>query len=160
MIYSFFESLKYSGHLLPISFLRFFIGAYYLQHFLEKYNGDFLNRPTLAAQIAESIPGLQIPGWYKLFLETLFIPHWQIFAFTILGIELCIAISYLLGYVVRPIAIVAAILSLNLMILLGPATEDLNRIFVVIHLTLAWLGAGRCLGLDYYFYKRQRGLWW
>jgi thiosulfate dehydrogenase (quinone) large subunit len=31
---------------------------------------------------------------------------------------------------------------------------------LVLFLILAWLGAGRCLGLDYFFYKRDRGMWW
>jgi thiosulfate dehydrogenase [quinone] large subunit len=160
MVVAFFESIKYVGHLLPIALLRFFVGAFYFQSFLKKFEGDFLLRPRLASQIAETLPTLQVPVWYKGFLENLFIPHWQTFAFVIVGIELCIAISYIFGYVVRPVALMAALLSLNLMILMGPGSQDLYKTFIVVHLTLCWLGAGRCLGVDYYFFKRQRGIWW
>jgi thiosulfate dehydrogenase [quinone] large subunit len=160
MLASFFESIKYSGHLLPVALLRFYVGALYFQSFFKKFDGDFLDRPRLAAQVADILPTLQVPNWYRWFLESALIPYWQTFAFVILGLELCIAVSYTLGYVVRPIALMAALLSLNFMILMGPGTQDLFKTFIVIHLTLCWLGAGRCLGMDYYFFKRQRGIWW
>lgn len=160
MFVAFFESVKYVGHLLPISFLRVFLGYYYLQSALEKFRGDFLLRPRLAAQVAEALPSIQAPHWYKMFLETALIPHWQMFAFAILGFEFAIAISYLLGYVVRPVAILAMILSLNMLVISGSQFDDMYKTFVAIHLMMAWVGAGRCLGLDYYFFKRRRGIWW
>lgn len=160
MFVAFFESVKYVGHLLPISFLRVFLGYYYLQSALEKFKGDFLVRPRLAAQVAEALPAIQAPQWYRLFLENALIPNWQVFAFAILGFEFAIAISYLLGYVVRPMAILAVILSLNMLVISGPQYDDMYKTFVAIHLMMAWVGAGRCLGLDYYFFKRRRGIWW
>lgn len=160
MFVAFFESVKYVGHLLPISFLRVFLGYYYLQSGLEKFRGDFLMRPRLAAQVAESLPAIHAPHWYKVFLETALIPNWQVFAFAILGFEFAIAISYLLGYVVRPIAMLAVVLSLNMLVIAGPQYEDMYKTFIAIHLMMAWVGAGRCLGLDYYFFKRRRGIWW
>lgn len=160
MFVAFFESVKYVGHLLPIALLRFFLGSYYLQLALTRINGDFLTRPRLAAEVADALPAMQIPAWYKVFLELMLIPNWQVFAFLIAGFELAIALSYILGYVVRPVALVGVLLSLNMMAISGPNHEDLFRTFVVVHLTLAWVGAGRCLGIDYYFYKRRRGIWW
>ncbi len=117
-------------------------------------------RPRLAAQVAEALPLIHGPQWYRLFLENMLIPNWQIFAFAILGFEFAIAISYLLGYVVRPVAILAVILSLNMLAISGPQYDDMYKTFVAIHLMMAWVGAGRCLGLDYYFFKRRRGIWW
>jgi thiosulfate dehydrogenase [quinone] large subunit len=140
--------------------LRVFLGYYYLQSALMKFHGDFLSRPKLAAQIAEVLPGLQAPFWYKILVEKWVVQHWQGFAFVILGLEFAIAISYLLGYVVRPVALLGVLLSLNMLILAGSSTEDLYRTFLALHLALAWVGAGRCLGVDYYFYKRRRGIWW
>lgn len=160
MIYAFFESVKYVGHLIPVAFLRVFLGYYYLQSALLKFHGDFLLRPKLAAQIAEVLPGLQAPFWYKSLVERWVVQHWQGFAFVILGIEFALAISYLLGYVVRPVALLGVLLSINMLILAGSANEDLYRCFLAMHLALAWVGAGRCLGIDYYFYKRRRGIWW
>ena len=160
MFLAFFESIKYVGHLLPISFLRIYLGYYYFQHALIKYKGDYLARPRVADQIAEWLPASHAPAWYKMIMTSYFIPHWQTLAFIIVGLEFAIGISYILGYVVRPMALLAAFLCLNLLFISGPSSEDLLKTFFAIHMILAWIGAGRCLGLDYYFYKRRRGLWW
>ncbi len=160
MFAAFFESVKYVGHLLPLSFLRVFLGYSYLQMAMLKLNSDYLSRPRLAAEVAEILPSLQAPLWYKNAIETMLIPHWQTFAFIVMGLEFAIAISYLLGYVVRPVAVIAAIMALNQLILAGNVSDDLPRLLLAIHLLMAWVGAGRCLGFDYYFFKRRRGLWW
>ena len=136
------------------------MGYFYLQQALLKFSGDFLARPRLAAQIADVLPALDAPIWYKILVEKMVIQHWQGFAFVILGIEFAIAISYLLGYVVRPVAIMGVFMSVNYMILMSTGTHELYRTFIAIHLIMAWIGAGRCLGFDYYFFKRRRGLWW
>ena len=160
MFAAFFESVKYVGHLVPLSFLRVYLGYSYLQMALLKFNSDFLVRPRLAGEVAEILPGLQAPLWYKNAIESILIPHWQTFAFGVMGLEFAIAISYLFGYVVRPVAVLAAIMAFNQVILAGPEHDDLPRLLLAIHLLMAWVGAGRCLGFDYYFYKRRRGLWW
>lgn len=160
MFVAFFESVKYVGHLLPISFLRVFLGYYYLNQALLNFKGDYLLRPRLADQISEALPSLQIPHWYRVFLENIVIPQWQIFAFIILGIQFAIAVSYLFGYVVRPVAFLGMALSFYMLVFSGPQFEDLYKTFVAIHFMMAWVGAGRCLGFDYYFFKRRRGIWW
>jgi DoxX. len=160
MFVSFFESVKYVGHLLPISFLRIFLGYYYLETALVKYRGDFLTRPRIADQIAEWLPASHAPNWYKIFVSSQMIPNWQVIAFIILGLEFAIAISYILGYVVRPMALIAVLLCFNLLFISGPGSEDLFKTFLAIHFMMAWVGAGRCLGFDYYFFKRRRGIWW
>lgn len=160
MFVAFFESVKYVGHLLPIAFLRVFLGYYYLQQALLKYHGDYLLRPKLAAQVAEILPNLQVPAWYRMTLELYLIPHWQLLAFVVTGLEFAIALSYIFGYVVRPMALLAVLLSLNMLAISGAQGEDLYKTFLAIHLIMAWVGAGRCLGFDYYFFKRRRGIWW
>lgn len=160
MILSFLESIKYVGHLFPLAFLRVFVGYYYLDLALSQYGSDFLYRPKLAAEIVEWLPKSSAPLAYKAFVETFIIPNWQIFAYTIVGIEFAVAISFLLGFAVRPIAILASFLSINLMLLSGPESEMLYKLLFSVNLTFAWIGAGRCLGVDYFFYKRKRGLWW
>lgn len=160
MVASFLESIKYTGHLIPVAFLRIFLGYWYLQQALAKYAGDFLARPRMASQIAEVLPALQLSDWHRSLVERLVIQHWQGFAFAMLALEFAIAISYLLGYVVRPVALLAAILSLNMLMLSTGASVDLWRFFVAVHIAMAWVGAGRCLGMDYYFFKRRRGIWW
>lgn len=160
MFLAFLESVKYVGHLLPISFLRIFLGYYYLQHALERMGSDFLERPRIAEQISEWLPLSEAPLWYKVFISQTAVPYWQFIAFAYIGIELIIAFSYIIGYVVRPVALLAAFFSLNLLFISSPQSEELLKTFIAIHIILAWIGAGRCLGVDYYFYKRRRGLWW
>ena len=160
MFAAFFESLKYVGHLLPIAFLRIFLGFYYLEEALFKFRGDFISRHRLAAQIDEVLPILKIPTWYKLFLADVFIPYWKFFSFILTGFEFAIAISFLIGYVTRPMALIGAILTFHLLATHGEGGEHFYKTLISIHLVFAWVGAGRCLGLDYYFFKRRRGIWW
>lgn len=160
MFVAFFDSVKYVGHLIPIAFLRVFLGYFYLDSALRKFQGDFLYRPRLAADLGEILPQLQVPLWYRGWVENIFIPQWQTLAFVITALEFAIAVSYLIGYVVRPMALIGALLALNALALSLPGQEQLARTLLAIHLTLAWVGAGRCLGFDYYFFKRRRGLWW
>ena len=160
MFLDFFQSLKYVNHLYPIAFLRIFLGYYYLQQALVKLSSDFLSRPKFAESVMEWLPQSQAFDWYKMIVIQKLVPHWQTFGFAVVGIEFAIAISYLLGYVVRPMAIVGALLCLNMHYISPVGYNQLYMTFLGIHLTLGWVGAGRCVGVDYYFYKRRRGIWW
>jgi thiosulfate dehydrogenase (quinone) large subunit len=161
MLVAFVESIKYVGHLLPVAFLRVFLGYYYFNQALLQLHGDFLTHAYLAEDVRNFLPRSTAPEWYKHFLEVIVIPNWQIFAWVIVIAHLVIGLSYILGYLVRPMSALAILLGLNLMLALGTQQYELQTTFVlVIHFTLGWLGAGRCLGLDYYFYKRRRGIWW
>lgn len=160
MFVAFFDSVKYVGHLIPIAFLRVFLGYFYLDSALRKFESDFLYRPNLADELAALLPTLTAPIWYRAWVHSIFIPQWKTVAFIVTAIEFAIAFSYLFGYVVRPVALLGALLALNQLALSLPGQEQLSRTLIAIHLTLAWVGAGRCLGVDYYFFKRRRGLWW
>ncbi len=162
MMVAFLESFKYVGHLFPMVLLRAFIGWFYLKQALEKYSGEFLFKPVLSYQLSQWLPQSNTPIWYKAFIESYVIPspNWIIFAYSITALEFLIAASYLTGFLVRPLSILGAFLCFNLAMLSGPEQEPFLLTFFVIHLTMAWLGAGRCFGIDYYFYKRQRGIWW
>lgn len=162
MLVSFLESIKYVGHLFPIVLLRAFIGWFYLKQALTKYSGEFLFKPLLSHQLAEWLKKTNAPDVYKVFIEDYVIPHpnWVVFAYGITALEFLVAASYLSGFLVRPMSLLAAFLSFNLAMLTGPELEAFHLTFFVIHLTMAWLGAGRCFGIDYFFYKRQRGWWW
>src|SRR4051812_34944796 len=114
MLVAFFESIKYVGHLLPVAALRIFLGLYYLQQALIKLQGDFLLRPRIAEQIAEWLPASHAPEWYKSLINY-FLPNWTALAFVIMALEFTIGISYLVGYVVRPVGLFAAILCINML---------------------------------------------
>lgn len=162
MLVAFVESIKYVGHLLPIAFLRVFLGYYYFNQALLRLHSDFLSHAYLAEDIRGYLPRSPAPDWFKMFLEGVVIPNWKIFATSLVVSWFAIGISYILGYLVRPMSVLAIIIGLGLMLALGATGQsELQMTFLlVLHFTLGWLGAGRCLGLDYYFYKRRRGLWW
>jgi thiosulfate dehydrogenase [quinone] large subunit len=161
MLVAFVESIKYVGHLLPVAFLRVFLGYYYFNQGLINLRGDYLTHAYLAEDIRSYLPRSSSPDWYRSALETVVIPNWQIFASAIVIAQFAIGISYILGYMVRPMSAVAIVLGFSMMLALGPQQSELQTTFMLVLLfTLGWLGAGRCLGVDYYFYKRRRGLWW
>lgn len=164
MLVAFLESFKYVGHLYPVVFLRVFIGWFYLSQALKKHSGDYLFQPRLSEQLSEwlSKAGPSLVE-YKAFIEEFVIPYpnWVVFSYGITALEFLVAVSYLAGFLVRPTALLAAFLSFNMSIIMsGPNQEPFHLTLFVIHLVMAWLGGGRCFGFDYYFYKRQRGLWW
>lgn len=159
MFNAFFESIKYVGHLFPVAFLRVFIGYFYLNQALEKYKGDFLVQPRLADWINEGLVSSVSPLWYQEVLQQVVVPQWRVFSGTLVVFEFLLGISFLLGYLVRPMALLGVVLSF-FYFSVQPQFEFLHKLFIAIHITLAWLGAGRCLGFDFYFYKRNRGIWW
>ncbi len=160
MFVAFFESVKYVGHLLPLSFLRIYVGYYFLGNAIAKLDGDYLLQPRLAAAINEFLPQSQAPAWYASLLETWVVPNWHIFAYSITYCEFVIGICFMIGFLVRPVALLGVFLSLNYIYTSAPSLAELHKAYLAIFLIMAWLGAGRCLGFDYFFFKRNRGIWW
>jgi thiosulfate dehydrogenase [quinone] large subunit len=163
MLVAFVESIKYVGHLLPIAFLRIFLGYFYFNQGLGLMRGprDFLSQAYLAEDIRNYLARSPAPEWYKAALETIVIPNWHVFAVTLVVLYLAIGVSYIIGYFVRPFAIIAIMLCFAMLFATGPGPSEAQAMFLlVLHFTLGWMGAGRCLGIDYYFYKRRRGVWW
>jgi len=160
VLVSFFESVKYVGHLFPIALLRVYLGFFYVNQALGRYESDFLNQPRLAEEAMHWLPRSPAPAWYQAFLQDWLVPNWQVAAYSITAIEALIGLSFLLGYLVRPLGLFGVFLNLNFLWILGHDHAPLYQTLIAVHFTLAWLGAGRCLGMDYYFYKKRRGIWW
>lgn len=161
MVVAFVESVKYVGHLFPIAFLRVFLGYYYVNQALLAVRTGFLSRAYLAEDIRAYLPRSTSPDWYRAMLENMVIPNWQPFAYALVGAQILIGVSYLVGYLVRPFALVGLFLTINFMLAFGQQPSEAQMPFLLmLHLTLGWLGAGRCFGIDYFFYKRRRGIWW
>lgn len=160
MLYSFFNSIKYVGHLFPVAVFRMFIGYFYLHEALEKLSGDFLVQPRLARTLSQLLEQSLAPLWYKsLFIEVI-IPYWQIFAYWFICFEILAGLSFLLGFFVRPVALLGALLSLSMIILNVPSFYPLFHLSFFVFFTIGLLGGGRCMGVDYFFYKRYRSIWW
>lgn len=160
VLVSFFESVKYVGHLFPIALLRVYLGYFYVNQALTRWGSDFLNQPRLAEDASHWLPRSPAPAWYQAFVQDWLVPNWQVGAYVLTIGEGLIGLSFLVGYFVRPMALLGVFLNLNLLWIMGPDAAPLYQTLFAVHLTLAWLGAGRCLGVDYYFYKKRRGIWW
>lgn len=160
MLVAYLESLKYVGHLFPISVLRLYMGWWFFTVAWQRYQSDYLSQPRLVAAITEWASSSPAPEWYKDFLDRVVVPNWQFFAYCVVYFGFLVGISFILGFFVRPIALLAAIVALNFVYSSSPEIGELHKLHVILFLVLSWLGAGRCLGLDYFFYKRDRGIWW
>lgn len=160
MFQAYFESIKYVGHLLPISLLRVFLGYFYINQAYNDWKIHILSRSTVSDLLVDALASEKMPYWYRLMLTEYVMPNWSVFAFVLVGVQFIVGISYILGYVVRPTSVLAIFLCLNFMAASINQNDMLFRLLIVCHVLLAWVGAGRCLGLDYYFYKRYRGMWW
>lgn len=146
--------------MVPVALFRLLVGGFYVHEALAKLDQGYLIHPTLAEEALQWIPRNVAPDWYQEFLNMVLVPNWRAFAALILIGYLIVGVSYLLGYLVRPMSVLGMFLSWNMMWIMGPEQVPLFKTYLFIHLMFAVLGAGRCLGLDYYFFKRRRGIWW
>lgn len=159
MLVAYLESIKYVGHMVPVAILRIYLGWCFLVTAWTRYQGDYLNQPRIVSAITENAAA-SAPDWYKDFLDSVVVPNWQMFAYCVVYFGFLVGISFILGFFVRPVAVLAAIVTLNFVYNSSLEVVELHKLHLVLFLIFAWLGAGRCFGLDYFFYKRDRGLWW
>lgn len=160
MVLAFLESIKYVGHLWPIALLRLFICAQYFRMASLHIDSGFLEHPYLSEQLRLKAEGVEALNIYLSFWSTIIQENWLIVSYIIVATEVIVACSYLLGYLVRPVALWAAFLSLHLFWLIEAHGEFMQLFVFSIHLCFCLVGAGRCLGVDYYFYKSRRGILW
>lgn len=160
MIRAFLESIKYMGHLWPVALVRMILGIYYISWGSEKLGGDYLNQPYMSESIRLGLQQGHAPEWYQYFFEVFLQQNWQLFTYAVSYTELFIGISYLLGLFTRPFAVLGMALTMHSLWTQGFNLTSFYQILFLFHLLLFLLGAGRCLGMDYYFFRSRRGLWW
>jgi thiosulfate dehydrogenase [quinone] large subunit len=160
MILAFFQSIKYVGHIVPLALFRIYFGYLILIKAIERSGNGFLEQPRLAAMVTEWLPLSSAPQWYKTLAEPMIVDQWQFFAWLVVFIEAVVGVSYILGFFVRPASLLGLLLALNMLFIVEPQEAETYQILVGLFLCMGWIGAGRCFGLDYYFFKRTRGLWW
>ena len=76
------------------------------------------------------------------------------------GSELIIGVLLILGFLVRPACLLGVVLMVFYIASQGLDLVPFYELNILIFVTFLWLGAGRCIGIDYYFYKRKRGFLW
>ena len=160
MILAYIESFKYVGHLWPVTILRFIMSWQYFRMASAHLHSSYLQHPYLSEQLRLKMESLGGINSYLHFWEIFIQENWLIMSYIVVVSELLVGASYLLGYLVRPVALWASFLSLHLFWLVE-TQNDFSQLFAFfIHITFFFMGAGRCLGIDYYFYKSRRGLLW
>lgn len=160
MIRELIESLKYVGHYFAIFFLRLFVGFHILNLGLSKLYAGYTTEPLIAAQINEFLNvGFNPVGIDYLFLE-LVRPYWSFFSSLIVGLEIITGLLLIFGFLVRPTAVILIIFIFIFSFIQNPYLISWSSLMTASLFCLGWAGAGRCLGIDYYFYKRYRGFLW
>ena len=158
MFISFFESIKYVGHLWPIALLRIYVGYFFLTSGISKIENHFLTSAALQTTIQSWIQSGNANERYLVFLQHAVLTHWQLFSYLVVTAEMAVGLSFILGFMVRPAALVAVFLNLNFMLAGGPDAQ-ISKIFAALNASLFLIAAGRCFGFDYYFFKKIRGFW-
>ena len=160
MLLAFFESVKYVGHLFPVSFLRVYLGYTYFHAALASYYAETYRKPQVLEQLKAGLELGLAPEWYRYVLEMAIIPNWQASMIAVLVLQFLVAVSYILGFLVRPLGLVGMAMALHIMVLQRGVAVENAKLLLAVNLMLVWLGSGRCLGFDYFFYKKNRGIWW
>ncbi len=160
MIRELLESLKYVGHYFAICFLRIYVGIHIFNLGWSKYHGDYINEPLLAAQINEFLRLGSYPAAIEYFFIEIVRPYWSIFAQLQVSLEIATGLLLIFGFLVRPTVFLLLVYLWSFSYIQDQVLWPWISLFSAVLFTLGWAGAGRCVGLDYYFYKRYRGFLW
>ena len=159
MFASFLESIKYVGHMYPVAFIRLFVGYQSLAMAFSRISDHYLEHAHISEKLKLSSGG-QDPSFYFELFKTLIQGQWLVMTYLILFIEFLVGCSYILGFGVRLTSLWGMLLSLHMYLYFDFESSAGQIYLFYLHLIFFLLGAGRCLGLDYHFYKSRRGLLW
>lgn len=160
MVLAYLESVKYVGHLWPVALMRIIFGYHYITMMVQKLNKGYLEHAYISERLRLDSDQIFAPGLYFDLFKSLVQSQWYLITYVIVAVELLIGISYILGFGVRVIAVFGMILSLHIYLFFDFPASPAHIYLFYTHLLFCLLGAGRCLGVDYYFYKSRRGLLW
>jgi thiosulfate dehydrogenase [quinone] large subunit len=155
------ESFRYTNHIWPVFLLRLYVAYYFISDSLYRQSVGYLEKPLLSAQIDQNLLRLdQAPFFIKSFYLNLIQENWLFWSKLLISFEWVVGLCLLFGLLVRPVGILS-IIHIYLISFIASQNEisGLHQITVMLAL-LIMFGAGRVGGLDYFFYKRQRGLIW
>ena len=160
MIIAYLESIKYVGHLWPVAIFRILFGYHYFSMAIHRLQTGYLEHAYISEKLRLSYDQAVATGFYFDIFKSLVQSNWMFFTYLLLTLECLIGISFIIGFAVRFSALIGMILSLHIYLFFEELTAAGQMHLFCIHLLLLALGAGRCLGIDYYFYKSRRGLFW
>ncbi len=160
MLASFFESIKYVGHMWPVALIRIVVGYQYLSLLSARLQKGYLEHAYISEQLNLSEAHVLASGLYFELFKSLIQSQWLVMTYVLLTIEGLIGVSYVLGLGVRITSLLGVFLSLHIFLYFELVVGSGQIYLLYIHLLFFLIGAGRCLGLDYYLFKSRRGLLW
>ncbi len=144
-------NLKERTYLWYIAILRIYIGYYLLFQGIRKFQRDFPRGDWIGRQIGD-LKALDLYPWYKTFLQTVVVPHSELFGYLVMAGEILAGAGLLLGLLTRASAFVGLFLMINYY--LGPgmarggASLAQQQTFMVALIIILLANPGRTLGLD------------
>ncbi len=154
-----FKQPTYLGYL---ALLRILVGVLFLLVAWPKVSGRFLNGDVLPRQLLNGIQKDPL-AWHRAFIEGVVIPHGHLFSYLSAFGEISIALSLVVGCLVRISSLFGALYNFNIMFSVayaaGGGTVNYNRVLILLHLIFVSASAGRSLGIDGLLKRRFPRMW-
>jgi thiosulfate dehydrogenase [quinone] large subunit len=154
-------NLKERTYLWYIAVLRIYVGYYFLQQGIRKFQRDFPQGDWIGRQIGD-LATLDLYPWYKNFLMSYVVPHHELFGYLVTTGEILVGGCLLLGLFTRFASFVGLFMVVNYY--LGPgmarggAVMAQQQTFAVSLAVFLLANPGRTLGLDGIIFGRAKGL--
>ncbi len=154
------ESLRYVNHLWPIVVLRLYVSYFFFSSYAKMLSSNFLSQPRLSALIDEHLYASNAPEWVQSFFVNYIQENWVFSSGVMLNTEWLLAVLFLVGFLNRPGAILGIVYLYMVSFIHPPVEVSHATPIMMILFVLMLFGSGRVGGVDYFFYKRKRGLIW
>lgn len=160
MLRDLLEGFKYTNHLWPIVILRLYVGYFFFSSALDKKAQEYALSPNISALIDQNLFAHRASDFINSFYTNFVQTNWYFFSQFQVNFEWFVGILFFIGFLNRPVAILSMVYVLFASYLHPMSMSPFYIQLEWILLTLLVFGSGRVAGVDYFFYKRQRGLIW
>lgn len=152
-------NVREKTYLWYVALLRIYVGYYFLQQGIRKFERDFPHGDWIGRQIG-AVATLDLYPWYKSFLLNYVVPHHELFGYLVTIGEIAAGACLLLGLFTRFAAAIGLLMIVNYV--LGPgmarggAVIALPQTFAVCLILILLSNPGRALGLDGLIFGRGK----
>jgi thiosulfate dehydrogenase [quinone] large subunit len=144
-------NLKERTYLWYIALLRIYIGYYFLQQGIRKFQREFPKGDWVGRQIGD-LATIEIYSWYRKFLVGYVAPHHELFGYLVTIGEICVGACLLVGLLTRFSAGIGVLMVINYFLAIGVARGGAQlaqqQTFIVSLIVILLSDPGRTLGLD------------
>lgn len=156
------EAVKASA----IAFARVFLGIMWLIEVTVGHNwkiGGLASGPNprwmgpeAGEAVRESAASAIADGtysWAAWIFDSIIVPNAELFSYVTIAIQILFGVAFVVGFAVRPLALIALVMDVNIMML---GNSRIPPFFAVLHLFVLVSGAGHYYGLDGWILDRIR----